>query len=180
MKKNKKPDFDAIKKEYELCYSPDLIDDLILKDIAERNQVSKKTLKDLACAENWREIRDEKNQKILDLQALKESEVRVANLKTATALLDKAWQKLSHLNLADLTVEQAIKMAQLGLKARHQAAGLPNTFRLSKNDNLYPHPVEKTIEASIEKQQLFEKLAKKISADFIREGHWDVEEENKD
>ena len=164
----KETDFDAIKREFQSCYSPKLIDKLILKDLAERHQVTEKTVNELALFENWSAMRDESSKKIHDLQDLEEKEVRAKNFKAGTAILDKGWQKLSQTNPGDITVGEAIKMAQLGLKARHEAAGIPTNYDAFQHNNLYLIPGEETIEEGRIRQQYYKQLADKLVASTIR------------
>jgi hypothetical protein len=164
---NKEIDFDAAKREFVSCYSPKLIETLILKDLSKKHQVSEKTLEELAMCEKWPALRDKKNQKILDLEALEETEVRADNFKIGTLLQDKGWQKLSQANLEDITVDQAIKMIQFGLKARHDAAGMPKKY--DAFSHIYPQPGEQTAEEAIIEQRYYKLITDDLAAYIIKE-----------
>jgi hypothetical protein len=166
MKKNKETDFDAAKREFVSCYSPELIETLILKDLSEKHQVSEKTLKELAIFENWPELRDKKNQKILDLETLEETEVRADNFKIGTLLRDKGLQKLSQAHQADVTIDQAIKMIHLGTKIRHEAAGMPKKY--DALPHIYPQPGKQTPEEAIIRQQYYKLMADDLAAYIIK------------
>lgn len=175
MKKNKETDFDSAKREFVSSYSPKLIETLILKDLSEKHQVSEKTLKELAIFENWSELRDKKNQKIIDLEALEEKEVRADNFKIGTLLRDKGLQKLSQAHQADVTIDEAIKMAHLGTKIRHEAAGMPKKYDASSH--IYPQPGEQTVEEATIRQKYFRKMGDDLAAFIIRKEGKNLEEE---
>jgi hypothetical protein len=91
-----------------------------------------------------------------------QNEVGLENFKTGNALLDKAWQKINQANPEDMTIDQAIKMAQLGLKIRHESAGLLAKFQIESEENInigsYPLSAQEVTQEQSHQKNLADKL----------------------
>ena len=93
-----------------------------------------------------------------------QNEVGLENFKTGTALLDKALLKISQANAEDMTIDQAIKMAQLGLKIRHESAGLLAKAQIEIEENINIEPCLLSAQEVIQKQSHMKTLADKLKA----------------
>ena len=164
MNKTKIINWDKIKEDYSLRDGTKTTTALTLKDLAKKHQVPYEDLQDRALKEQWHKLKKQDNQKLNagvapespNKQAFTEIEVRRKNFQSATICLDKGLQKLSQIKCEEITPELAIKMVQLGLKGRHEAAGLPGKFQVAldvkENDNF--QTVAKHIESHNEKMKL--------------------------
>jgi hypothetical protein len=92
------------------------------------------------------------------------NEVWLENFKTGTALLDKAWQKISQANPEDMTIDQAIKMAQLGLKIRHESAGLLAKVQIGSEENINIEPCLFPVQEVTQEQFHMKTLAVKLES----------------
>lgn len=159
--------WEKIKEDYILSNSPKNINTLILKRLANKHQVPYEDLKNRAAKGQWHKLKNQDNQELntsmvpelSNEPALTEIEVREQNFNSATICLNKGLQKLSNMKCEEITPELAIKMAQLGLKGRHEAAGLQGSLNVNTGPNINLNINESSVEENINHQKKYKQLA---------------------
>ncbi len=178
MSETKNINWDEIKEDYILRNSAKTTKALLLKDLAKKYQVPYEDLQNRVLKEQWHKLMKPDNQELNtgvapespNKQAFTEIEVRRKNFQSATICLDKGLQKLSQIKCEEITPELAIKMVQLGLKGRHEAAGLPGKFNVNTDLNINHDVNEDFVEENINHQKKYKQLALKFVNFFEQEG----------
>jgi len=151
---------------------------LELKELAENHGIPIAVLGNRAHQEHWvKELGHAKKEKDAELskqvqkaaveidkgKLMEEYKVRAENYKAATKVLEKLqkrWDSLTDDEFKKISVSELIKGMFACLKARGQAAGLPEVFKLNHGIDINVRPGEVSVEESTLRQARKAEMAK--------------------
>ncbi len=158
---------------------------LELKELAEKHDIPIAVLWNRAHKYGWtKELDQAKKKKEAELskevhkaaveidkaELMEEYRVRTENFKAATKLLGKLlkrWDSLTDEEIKKMPVSELVKGIFACLKARGQAAGLPEVFKLNHDIDITVRPGEISVEESNSRQARNIELAEKLS-DYLK------------
>ena len=156
-------------------------DGLELKELAHKYGIPINVLWNRSSNENWvKELAQARKEKEIELskqvqkaavaidkgELMKEYRVRSENFKASTKMLGKLmkrWDSLTEEELEKMPPTDLIKGVHICLKAREQAAGLPQVFKLKEPLNVNAPTGETSVDESNLSEAKISEMAKSLS-----------------
>ncbi len=153
-----------LEEEFNSMVDEKTINQLIINDMAKKHKYSPEKLMLLAEKKNWNAFGDNEEEAEVETKDdefneadFYETEFREKISISANLLLDKCVEKLRKLDIRELTTDQALKAAQIGLNLISNATGSVRLVRAGAGLSLYS---ESKVLSSDENKKLLEKFTK--------------------